>query len=53
MTSREQPDADHGWEKELTPKITRGRLAAGVVLYCAWATFLAVLGYSRWFGSLQ
>lgn len=44
---------DHAWEKELAPKIGRGRLVATIVIFGLWIAFLAYLSIDRWYGSLQ
>jgi hypothetical protein len=53
MSAQTSPAGDYGWEKQLAPRITRGKLAFAVGVYCLWLAFLATLAAIRWFGSLQ
>jgi hypothetical protein len=53
MTAQAPPVDDHAWEKELAPRITRGKLMCVAGIYCLWLGFLVVLAAIRWFGSLQ
>jgi hypothetical protein len=53
MSSSNGKPGEYAWEKELAPKISRGRLGAAVAVYVVWLGFLAFLSAERWFGSLQ
>jgi hypothetical protein len=46
-------DDDRAWEKELAPRVTRGKVVFVAVLYALWIAFLAAVAANRWFGSLQ
>ncbi len=46
-------DDDRAWEKELAPRVTRGKVVFVAIIYGLWIAFLAAIAAHRWFGSLQ
>ncbi len=46
-------DDDRAWEKELAPRVTRGKVIFVAVIYASWIAFLTYVAANRWFGSLQ
>lgn len=46
-------DDDRAWEKELAPRVTRGKVILIGVIYALWMALLAYIAANRWFGSLQ
>ncbi|HVP13069.1 MAG TPA: hypothetical protein VMV94_17980 [Phycisphaerae bacterium] len=53
MIAQTSPADDYAWEKQLAPRITRGKVIFAAGVYCLWLAFLATLAAIRWFGSLE
>lgn len=46
-------DDDRAWEKELAPRVTRGKIIFIAAIFALWIAFLTFVAANRWFGSLQ